>query len=430
MKNLEKFLNRFLGPIANYMSDSLFFGSLADAFMRMTPITIGAAFLMIIGNFPIPAWLELLASTGLNVHFDALIGATTGIISLFVVFNFAYVYAKKSNYDGLSAGMIALASFFIVMPQYQFGVELTEAALPFPAYSQFFTAGTGIFTALIVSCITAIAYVKLNDAGFTIKLPETVPSNVSTSLSPSLIAGVVFVFWFLVRIGMSYTSFGALQFLIGIVTVPLTNLATNPWSIIIFFTITNMLWFFGVHPNMLYSLLMPVMAVIIPENIAAFNAGEPMPYIMLGVAVAAGANGFGGQGATYGFVAASFTAKSERFKALRKLAVVPSIFNINEPLIFGAPLMLNPTFFLPMVLGPLVMAVTGMGVAKLTALITVNPVARLPWTMPSVIGGFLTGGWRNGVPMIAMLIVNLILWFPFFKIADQQALREEREAIK
>ena len=91
------------------MSDSLFFGILSEAFMRMTPVTIGAAVIMIVGNFPIQVWLDLLIKTGLNVHFDALIGATTGIISLFVVFNFAYVYAKKCDYDGLSAGMIALA---------------------------------------------------------------------------------------------------------------------------------------------------------------------------------------------------------------------------------------------------------------------------------------------------------------------------------
>lgn len=312
------------------------------------------------------------------------------------------------------------------MPHYQVGIELTEAALPTAAYSQFFTAGTGVFTALIVASITAIAFVKLNDAGFTIKLPATVPANVSSSLSPSLIACVVFIFWFLVRIGMSYTPFGSLQFIIGIVTLPLTKLATSPWSMIIFFTITNMIWFFGVHPNMLYSVLMPIMAVIIPENIAAFNAGEPMPYIMLGIAATAGGNGFGGQGGTYGFIVASFTAKSERYKSLRKLALVPSIFNINEPLIFGAPLMLNPTFFLPMVLGPALMAIVGMGVAKLTALTTVNPVAQLPWTMPAVIGGFLTGGWRNGLPILAMIAVNLVLWFPFFRIADDQAVLEEK----
>lgn len=79
-----------------------------------------------------------------------------------------------------------------------------------------------------------------------------------------------------------------------------------------------------------------------------------------------------------------------------------------------------------MVLGPALMAIVGMGVAKLTALTTVNPVAQLPWTMPAVIGGFLTGGWRNGVPILAMIAVNLVLWFPFFRIADDQAVLEEK----
>ncbi|MFD2388146.1 hypothetical protein [Enterococcus rivorum] len=117
MEKLEAFLNKFLGPIANWMSNNKFFSALSEAFMRTTPVTLGAALLLIIGNFPIPAWFNFVAESGLKVHFDAVIGGTINAISLFLVFNFAYVYAKNAKQNPLTAGLLALGSFLILMPQ-------------------------------------------------------------------------------------------------------------------------------------------------------------------------------------------------------------------------------------------------------------------------------------------------------------------------
>ncbi|WP_205700215.1 hypothetical protein [Erysipelothrix sp. HDW6A] len=149
MQGLEKFLNKYLGPIANYMANNKFFGSLSEAFMRTTPVTVGAAMIMIVGNFPYQGWLDFLSNIGLTDHFNGLVAATTGIISLFIVFNFSYTYANKSDQDGLSAGLISLASFFIVMPSLRMGVDYeiastapeiyTEIFPMFDAFSQYFT---------------------------------------------------------------------------------------------------------------------------------------------------------------------------------------------------------------------------------------------------------------------------------------------------
>lgn len=424
MEKLEKFLSKYIGPIANYMASSKFFGSLSEAFMRTTPVTLGVALLMIIGNLPIPGYDLFLIEHGLKVHFDSAIGATTGILSIFVVFNFAYVYARKSDEVPLSAGLISLVSFFLLMPQ---TVESTNSTIT--AYQDLYTGGTGLFTAIIVGWVSASIYIALSKRNFTIKLPASVPSNVSESLGPSLISMVILSMWFVVRLGFSFTPFGSVFMLIfGILQQPLQALTSNPLSVIIIFTIANLMWFFGIHPNVIYGLVMPMMVGSNAANIAAYQKGEALPFLFMSIVMVAVGNGFGGQGGTYGFILSSLTAKSERYKSLRKLAIIPSIFNINEPLIFGAPIMLNPVFFIPMILSPITMGFTAWGLASLDFLTPkLNPLISMPWTTPALITSALQGGFKYLFILVIVVVVNFIVWFPFFKVADNQAYREETE---
>lgn len=423
MEKLENFLSKYIGPVANYMAQSNFFGALSEAFMRTTPITLGVAFLMIIGNLPIQGYEQLLIDMNLKVHFDAAIGATTGILSIIVTFNFAYIYAKRCNENALSSGLIAMVSFFLVMPQVIEGQD----GVMVNAYNSLYTGGTGLFAAIIVAWISSVIYVALCRRHFTIKLPESVPTNVSESLAPSLIAMVILSMWFVIRVGLAFTPFENLFMIIfGILQQPLQALTSTPLSIIIIFTLANLLWFFGIHPNVVYGLVMPMIIANGATNITAYQQGETMPYLMMTVVLMAVGNGFGGQGGTYGFVFASFTAKSERYKSLRKLATIPAIFNINEPLIFGAPIMLNPTFFIPMVFSPLLMGCTAWLLTSILN-VTYNPLIAMPWTTPTIVVAFLKGGVKFLIVMLAVAAVNFVLWYPFFKIADRQAYQEEQK---
>ena len=121
-----------------------------------------------------------------------------------------------------------------------------------------------------------------------------------------------------------------------------------------------------------------------------------------------------------------FTAKSERYKQLLKLAGPPSIFNVNEPLVFGAPLMLNPIFFIPMAITPLIMGSTAWILVKLLNFTELNPLISLPWTTPAPILMGLQGGWKYLIIFAVVFILNLIIWFPFFRIADNRAVDEEK----
>lgn len=112
MNNLQKFLDKFLAPIAKWMGNNLFFSSLADAFMKVTPITLGGAFVLLIGNFPIPAWTNFLQKIGWATQFNAAQNATMNVLSLFVVFNFAYVYAEKCKYKSIASRITCCIKFY------------------------------------------------------------------------------------------------------------------------------------------------------------------------------------------------------------------------------------------------------------------------------------------------------------------------------
>lgn len=441
MEALEKFLNKFLGPVANWMSQSKFFSALSEAFMRTTPVTLGAAILMIIGNFPIPAWVTWVESSGMKVHFDSVIGATMNAISIFIVFNFAYVYARNEKQNPLSSGLLAIASFFILMPQ-QIAIPTLETAVEtFPgqavvtamenkeAFDTFFTGGTGLMVAIFVGWLTAWLFVFLNKKNLTVKMPDTVPTNVAESLSPSILSGVIFIVFFLIRLAFAFTPFGSIfYFIFGLIQQPLQALTSSPIAIIIIFTLANLLWFFGIHPNMVYGVVMPMLMANGVANMNAFRNGEPLPFLLMGVIALVCGNGFGGQGGTYGLVIAMFTAKSERYKSLRKLAGPPVIFNVNEPLVFGMPLMLNPVFFIPMAIGPILMGSAAWLMVNILDFTKLNPMISLPWTTPAPIVMALQGGFKYLIIFVVVFIINVVLWFPFFRIADKHAVQEEAEA--
>ncbi|SNU89061.1 PTS system cellobiose-specific transporter subunit IIC [Streptococcus merionis] len=443
MEKIENFLNEFIGPVATYMNDSLFFSSLSEAFMRLTPITLGGALVLLIGNFPIPAWISFLSDIGITAHITAAQNATMNALALFVTFNFAYIYVKKANYEALSAGLLAVAGFLILMPQnYQlFDMAVVPESFPsqvvvnevntLTAFGTNYTGATGIIVAILVGWLIGLLYVFLNKKNIVIKLPASVPPNVSESLRPSILSGIILVGFVLIRIVFTFapvlSEFGNIfAFIGGLVQAPLQGILSNPFSLIIISTITNVFWFFGIHPNMVYGVIMPMMLANGIENQNAFLSGTALPFLTFAVVGFTLGNGFGGQGTTLGLVASMSCAQSQRYKQLFKLAVVPSLFNINEPLVFGMPIMMNPIFFIPMLISPLFIGGGAYLLIKLLNFTEFNPMISLPWTTTGIVTALLQGGWKLLLIALFVIIISTIIWYPFFAIADKKALEEEK----
>ena len=446
MDNMEKFIDTVFGPIAMYMNKSPFFRSLTDAFIRMTPLTLGASVLMIIGFFPITAWQTWIKSVGIYDDFVAVQNASINALGLFLAFTFAYCFVKinATKYNPLVAGLLSLASFMMMIPQKYTLYNVTGVGAQLPAkgtvqsvadlnaFATDYIGASGIIVAIIIGYIVARLYIFLNDKHFVITLPESVPPNVSESLSPTFIAGSIMVLVFLLRLVFRFvpylSSYGNIfAFITGVIQTPLQNIVGSPLSLILILSLANLFWYFGIHPQVVYSVVTPIAIANATANLVAYTSGKPIPYLMFAIVGVACGTGFGGQGATLDLVISMIRAKSERYREMFKLTSIPSLFNINEPLIFGMPIILNPLFFIPMAIGPLVMGLSAWGMASLVDLTNYNPTIAFPWTTPAPITMFFRGGLTLLLISIVSLAISVVIWYPFFKIADKKALEEEAQ---
>jgi PTS system cellobiose-specific IIC component len=425
VNTFEKFLNKYLAPIANKMNANTFFSTLAGAFMRTLPVTIGVSVILIIYGLPIPAWQQYIYGSDLNNQFNAAINASMNALGIYVAFNFAYLYANHYKMSGLNAGLLSLVGFLMLMPQ----VIKTGKTQTVSGFLTNNTGGGGLIVAILVGYITAKLFVVLTQHHLTIKMPQGVPPMVEESMSPAIIGIVILTAMFAIRMIFYITPYHDVFTLISkLVQMPLQNLTGNVWSVIVLATLTNVFWFFGLHPSLILGIASPILMSLLTENINALAAQKPLPYLAAGIVYVMTSNIFGGQGQTYGLVIAMARAKSARYKQLFKLEALPALFNVNEPLIFGFPIMLNPIFFLPMLLVAPVSGFATWGMIKLLGITKYLASAQLPWTTPGPMQIFILGGWQLLLVMVVVLVLNFFLWYPFFKIADRRAVQEEQAA--
>lgn len=419
---MQAFLERMVGPLAQKMAENKTIQSLTNGMMAVLPVSLGIAFIAIIGQFPITPWQDLLSDLGLTQLIQDFVNITSGLYAIYIVVTISYETAKIEKTNPITAVILSLAFFLILVPQQQIpqgdGWNVTMIMTSS-------IGSDGIFVGMLVALLVTKYYAYLmRKKTIVIKLPDSVPPMVTDSLSPTFVAMIIFFIAFIVKVGFTFSPFGdAMNFVNTIITAPITAVGSSPLSVVIIFTFANFLWFFGIHPAAIINLFYAVTAPIFIYNINAFLAGDPQPYLefefMIGIIMV------GGTGNTIGLAINMLRAKSEKFKALKKLTFIPSIFNINEPIIFGVPIMLNPIFFFPMVTSVMVAGAVIHIFFKLGILSYINPTIELPWVMPPVISNFLYAGINFALVMVVVIIVLMILYYPFFRIADKKALEEE-----
>lgn len=418
----QQFLEKFVEPIATKMSESKLIQSLTNGMMAVLPVSLGVAFIAIVGNFPIEAWQNFLVNTGLMPMIQDLINITSGLYSIYIVCTIAYETSKIEGENPITSVILSLAFFLILVPQIQMGVGEEEFITVIKTSS---IGSDGIFVGMIVAIVVTRLYSYLMKKNLKIKLPESVPPMVTDSLSPTFVAMFIFVIAFIVKVLFNLTPYGdAMTFINTVVTAPITAVGVTPVSIVLIFTFANLLWFFGIHPSPIINIFYAIAAPCFIANINSFLAGQPLPYFEMSFMISIIM--VGGTGNTIGLAINMLFAKSERFKALKKLVFIPSIFNINEPLIFGVPVMLNPIFFLPLILSVAV----GAGIIhffySVGFLNFINPLIELPWVTPPIIIEWIVGGFRFAAVMVIVIVALTLLYLPFFKMADKKALEEEQ----
>ena len=420
---IQNIMDKTIAPVASKVADSKMLDALMGGMMCTLPMTLGVSVIAILINFPIPGFSDWVVSSGLMATGNSILTVTMNMMGIYISFFIGLRWGKVCGLSGYTGGIVSGAVFLAFMPQQSFE-DITMASFIKTSYM----GSNGIFVAillgLIVPKVTAILMSKLE-----IKLPDMVPPMVADSLSPMFAAIVLFTAVWFAKWGLSFTPWGNLFDMINtLIGTPVTMVGASPLAYIIVCSLQSIFWFFGVHPNVMLNFYAPVIMACSAANTEAIIAGEALPYgawavVALGTAI-------GGQANALGISISLLFTKSERFKAIRGIALVPSLFNISEPLMFGLPVVLNPMYFIPFVLNIPVCAIVVQALYALGLGAAFNPTIQLPWVLPQPVIAFMQGGIGCLVISVAVLAVSVLMYTPFTLMADRQALREEQAALE
>ena len=420
MNKFEAFLEEKIVPVAAKLGANRFLASIRDGLILSMPLMIVGSFTLIITEFPVQAYQDFMLNLfGENWKWfgDIASSSTMGLSAIIAVVAIGYYLGRSYNRDPLMSGILSLVSYFILLVRIDGGF----AANDFGA--------KGLF----VSIITAIIAVKVFDfvlsKNITIKMPEGVPPAVAGAFEALVPALVVLPLFMVIRFIFSLTPWeSAHAFVFNILQIPLLGVSDSFFGIITSICASHTLWFFGIHgASVVGAITGPLFQSASLANYQAFTAGSALPHIVTQQFWDT-FQGWGGVGATLplSFIMIFF-CKSKRIKTLGKLTIGPGIFGINEPMVFGLPLVLNPVMLVPFFVCPL-MCVSVSYWAMQLGLVAKTTGVVIPWTTPPIISGFLsTNDWRAAVLQAILLIACAFIYYPFIKSLDKKMLLEESE---
>ncbi len=423
---MDKWMSKLesaLMPVASKVSSNRLLKVVSSSFNLILPIIIIGAIFSLLNTMNIGGYQAFLASSGLNV-FLALPGKfTTDLIALYIAFTSAYSYVKNEGMEGdaIPAGLISILGLLILTP---LASVTTEAGAV--SYISFdFLGSKGLFSALLIGLLTGYIYTLFIKKNFTIKMPDGVPPTISKSFA-ALVPGTVLTFVYIAisAVFSSLTGQSFTPWFYSILETPLASMSGSLLTFCVLLFFANILWFFGLHGG---AVTIPFMIMLFfgagIENQAAFGASQPMPNILT--------VGFlfflmlGGIGNTIGLaIDMLFFSKSERYKVLSKIAILPSLFSINEPIVFGLPLILNPIMAIPFFVVPQIIAVLTYFVMKM-GIVGLARVAMGATGTPLIFDAWLIVGVSGVIWQILMIILSALLYLPFFKVQDTIAYKEE-----
>lgn len=417
-KKFEELMNKYLMPIAHKVDKQRHLSAIKAAMVAMTPFTILGSFFAIIPALPNMIGTENAVSQFILNNSELLdlpVTLSIGLMSLYVVMCIAYNLGN--HYKLYIPGCITLATFAFLFT----AIETLDGGV-----SISYLGSKGLFCAMLVGIIAVELYRFCKEKNITIRMPEGVPDFVSKSFELIPITIIVAGTFILIRF-LSLKIFGTLppQILTKFIS-PLVGSMDNPWAVLgLHFAICT-IFFFGIHSSVFGPVTRPIMATFIAENIQAMQAGQPLPHFYT-AGTSSAFFGFTGAGITIGCVIACLLSKSKRYRKIGQISLFPSLFGVNEPILFGAPIILNPIMFIPFVFGGAIIGTLPMFMMHWGFL-------NKPFFDPPYVGVFLeafltNGDWRILIANGLQLILAVLIYLPFFKIMEKQELKNEKEKL-
>lgn len=422
---MQKIMNKMeeiLAPLATKIGGNKILKAISTAFNLIMPLIILGAIFTLLSTLSIDAYQKFLSDTGIGTVL-ALVGTfTTDMLAIYVTFSAAYAFVRNEgmNGDAVPAGLLSILAFFIMTPLANMVVN--DAPTKFISFD--YLGSKGLFTALIVGILVGFIYTFVVKKGWVIKMPEGVPPTVAKSFS-ALIPGFVITTVFLMINGVFFatTAMTFSEWFYGLIASPLSALSGSLVTYMLLTLLASIFWFFGIHGGQVtlpFSMMLFMQAGV--ENQTAFASGTQMQNIItvsfLFLLM------LGGIGNTLGLSIDMLFAKSNRYKTLGKLAILPSCCSINEPIVFGLPLILNPIMALPYFLIPQINILIAYFAMK-SGLVSLPRIAMGATGTPVLLDGWLICGVSGIILEIVLVAVSAVLYYPFFKMQDNIALKEE-----
>lgn len=404
-------------PLANKLGQNRYLTVLRDAFMLSFPLTMFGSIVVVINNLPFfndatKGMLSELFGNGQN--------ATMSIMSVFVTFGIGYYLSESYEVEGIFGGAVSFASFLILTP---FVMSLENGEEIGGVLSLDRLGAKGMFIGMIAAFIAAEIYCRITKRGWQIKMPDGVPPAVTKSfaaLIPAVMTLTVFLIVNAIMTGVFHANLHDVIY--EVIQKPLTGLGSSLPATLLALFLVQFLWFFGLHGQIIVNSVMdPIWNTLMLDNLEAYKAGNPLPHIISKPFMETFTVGLGGSGMTLAVVILmAFVLKKKQYRDVGRLALAPGIFNVNEPAIFGLPIVLNATILIPWVLAPLV--VTTINYLVMAAGIVPPPTGvSVPWTVPIVASGILaTNSWLGGALQVLDFIIVGFIWYPFLRILDKQ----------
>lgn len=430
MNSFFEKLETKLMPLANFFGQQRHLLAIRDGIVSAIPMTIIGSIFLILAFPPVAPdsmpGIPLLDDFLLgwyhwaNANMGALLApfnATMGILSLFVCVGTSYSLAKSYDKKALNYAISTIAVYILIVSPVSEGTIITDVF-----------DGKGILLAVFVA-LTATEIMKfVENKGWTIKMPKGVPPVVSNSFTALFPTAVAIVILYALSLVCQTLTGQLIPEVFFSLFEGIKASVDNIFSVTLLTGFENLLFGFGVHPTTVVGPILDTLeAMNIAENSALFAQGLPPIHIYNGSFWAFYA-ALGGGGATLALSFLLLRSRSKQMKEIGKIAIIPSLFNINEPLIFGLPIFLNPILIIPFIIAPMVNVIIGW-LATGAGLVNIA-INAAPWTSPAPIGAIIsTLDWRAGVLVIILLVIDAFIYFPFVKMFEKTKIIEEAQEI-
>lgn len=426
MDNFINFLNVKIVPVANKMGAQRHMMAIRKGIISTLPLTIVGSFFTIINNIPIEAVAKMLEPYKdiLDIPFRY----TVGILALYAAFGIASSLADYYKLDKLTNGTLAVLAFLISAAAPIQVTDNVKGVIDAGRYINIANlSASSLFASIVTGLLTVEIYRFFKEKNITIKMPAGVPPEVSNSFVALFPAAFILLFFWFIRYVLNFN----ISTFLTTILMPLKGVLVGNslfGGLLTILLITGF-WTLGIHGAAILAPITrrPFWEMSIAQNMGEFTNGTSAHQLST-IFTEQFLQWFlwiGGAGGTLALVVLFMFSKSAYLKDLGKLSFLPGLFNINEPIIFGAPIVMNPILGIPFILGPLV---TG----TLSYVLTITGVvpmmmARLPFTVPSPLGAFVSTDWS--IPALILVFVNflidLAIYYPFFKVFEKQQLEKE-----